>query len=222
MAVSTVFVNSTVHAELRNWLKDNVNAEVAASTRIIYRGKKWQQPEKESFGLFIDFVETFVLREIAGLGSFAGYLLRMGDNVLIVPRWLTALLKGRFDEHCEEQGHNRKHKNLFCLECRACICKDCDDHANHRLLKIFTHGTGRNQSCAVVKLDNTNELLDCSHIQQRPQTSYGGNNCDRDSCDAALEHHNSVCSIDCKVNHIMSAPSNYRSARWLLNRVNLP
>ncbi|XP_052295382.1 triosephosphate isomerase, cytosolic-like [Citrus sinensis] len=27
-----------VHAELRKWLKDNVNAEVAASTRIIYRG----------------------------------------------------------------------------------------------------------------------------------------------------------------------------------------
>ncbi|KDO44044.1 hypothetical protein CISIN_1g046110mg, partial [Citrus sinensis] len=26
-----------VHAELRKWLKDNVNAEVAASTRIIYR-----------------------------------------------------------------------------------------------------------------------------------------------------------------------------------------
>ncbi|KAK9187300.1 hypothetical protein WN944_018699 [Citrus x changshan-huyou] len=111
------------------------------------------------------------------------------DNVLIVPRWLTALLKGRFDEHCEEQGHNRKHKNLFCLECRTCICKDCDDHANHRLLKIFTYGTGRNQSCAVVKLDNTNELLDCSHIQ---------------------------------VNHIMSVPSNYRNAKWLLNRVNLP
>ncbi|KAH9768826.1 B box-type domain-containing protein [Citrus sinensis] len=157
------------------------------------------------------------------------------DNVLIVPRWLTDLLKGRFDEHCEEQGHNRKHKNLFCLECRTCICKDCDDHANHRLLKIFTYGTGRNQSCAVVKLDNTNELLDCSHIQprvhngaqvlfikQRPQTSYGGNNCERDGCDATLAHHNSFCSIDCKVNHIMSVPSNYRNAKWLLNRVNLP
>ncbi|KAK9190235.1 hypothetical protein WN943_018837 [Citrus x changshan-huyou] len=87
------------------------------------------------------------------------------DNVVIVPRWLTALLKGRFDEHCEEQGHNRKHKN------------------------IFTYGTGRNQSYAVVKLDNTNEVLDCSNIQ---------------------------------VNHIMSAPSNYRNARWLLNGVNLP
>ncbi|KAK9187306.1 hypothetical protein WN944_018698 [Citrus x changshan-huyou] len=137
------------------------------------------------------------------------------DNVLIVPRWLTDLLKGRFDEHCEEQ--------------------DCDDHANHRLLKIFTYGTGRNQSCAVVKLDNTNELLDCSHIQprvhngaqvlfikQRPQTSYGGNNCERDGCDATLEHHKSFCSIDCKVNHIMSVPSNYRNAKWLLNRVNLP
>ncbi|ESR55068.1 hypothetical protein CICLE_v10024370mg, partial [Citrus x clementina] len=27
-----------VHAELQKWLKENVNAEVAASTRIIYRG----------------------------------------------------------------------------------------------------------------------------------------------------------------------------------------
>ncbi|GAY63376.1 hypothetical protein CUMW_225030 [Citrus unshiu] len=61
-----------VHAELRKWLKDNVNAEVAASTRIIYRAtsKKWQQLENER------------LKETTGLGSFAGYLLRMGVYLL--------------------------------------------------------------------------------------------------------------------------------------------
>lgn len=43
----------------------------------------------------------------------------------------------------------------------------CFDIALHQffIFQIFTYGTGRNQSCAVVKLDNTNELLDCSHIQ---------------------------------------------------------
>ena len=53
-----------------------------------------------------------------------------------MPHWLNALLKERFDQHCEHGGHNGSQKNLFCLECRISICKDCDDHTDHRLLKV--------------------------------------------------------------------------------------
>ncbi|KAL9422373.1 hypothetical protein AB3S75_034610 [Citrus x aurantiifolia] len=72
------------------------------------------------------------------------------DDFVIVPHWLNALLKERFDQHCEHGGHNGSQKNLFCLECRISICKDCDDHTDHRLLKIFTYRSGGNHNYAVV------------------------------------------------------------------------
>ncbi|KAK9200261.1 hypothetical protein WN944_015458 [Citrus x changshan-huyou] len=55
-----------VHAELRKWLKDNVNAEVAASTRIIYR----------EYGTYLSVVLLYAWLGVAG---------EMGENMVV---WL--------------------------------------------------------------------------------------------------------------------------------------
>ncbi|CAM8904656.1 unnamed protein product [Rhodiola kirilowii] len=132
-----------------------------------------------------------------------------------VPEWLDQLLRENFFTPCSDHQSARKNeKNVFCVDCAFSLCSQCCiSHSSHRLLQVR-----RNVYHDVIRLDDAEKLLDCSHIQSytsngakvlflnqrptnRPHTD-SGNICG--GCDRILQHPFFFCSISCKVDHILT------------------
>ncbi|CAL9764796.1 unnamed protein product, partial [Musa acuminata subsp. burmannicoides] len=129
------------------------------------------------------------------------------------PAWLEALDKQRFFVSCSvHENARKKEKNICCLDCCTAICAHClRSHHGHRLVQIR-----RYVYHDVVRLQDLDELIDCSSVQsytinsskviflkKRPQSRQfkgSGNICT--SCDRTLQEPYVHCSLECKVDYI--------------------
>ncbi|KAJ0980833.1 hypothetical protein J5N97_009088 [Dioscorea zingiberensis] len=133
-----------------------------------------------------------------------------------MPGWLGGLIEDQcFFVGCEVHEKKKKNeKNIFCLHCCTSLCSHCvpSHHPSHPLLQVRRYVYND-----VVRLDDLEKLIDCSHVQPytinsakvvflkpRPQSrpSKGsGNICL--TCDRILQEPFHFCSLSCKVEHVM-------------------
>ncbi|KAH7679038.1 PLATZ transcription factor protein [Dioscorea alata] len=133
-----------------------------------------------------------------------------------MPGWLGGLVEERFFVGCEVHENmkcKKFDKNIFCLHCCTSICSHClFSHPSHPLLQVRRYVYND-----VVRLDDLEKLIDCSHVQPytinsakvvflkpRPQSrpSKGsGNLCL--TCDRILQEPFHFCSLSCKVEHVV-------------------
>ncbi|XP_034675860.1 uncharacterized protein LOC117906777 [Vitis riparia] len=132
-----------------------------------------------------------------------------------IPHWLEILLGEKFFNACVVHECAKKNeKNIFCLDCCTSICPHCLlPHRHHRLLQIR-----RYVYHDVIRLDDAQELMDCSLVQsyttnsakvvflnQRPMSRPfrgSGNLCY--TCERSLQDPYLFCSLACKVHHTMN------------------
>ncbi|CAA3014717.1 uncharacterized protein LOC111396438 [Olea europaea var. sylvestris] len=78
------------------------------------------------------------------------------------PEWLSSLLHSKFFDSCID--HRELRKNMFCIDCNLCFCKNCvtsSTHSNlHRCLQICKYVYHD-----VVRLQDIQKYLDSSQIQ---------------------------------------------------------
>lgn len=80
-----------------------------------------------------------------------------------LPQWLESLLDEKFFVPCYIHEDARKNeKNVFCLDCCTSVCTHCcpSIHDSHRLLQVR-----RYIYKDVLRLDDIQKLIDCSHVQ---------------------------------------------------------
>ncbi|XP_074573348.1 protein RGF1 INDUCIBLE TRANSCRIPTION FACTOR 1-like [Curcuma longa] len=132
-----------------------------------------------------------------------------------VPGWLGRLVEESFFVACgAHESRKKNEKNIFCLDCCSSICPHCAPaHSHHPLLQVRRYVYND-----VVRLDDLEKLIDCSHMQPytinsakvvflkpRPQSrpfKGSGNICLR--CDRILQEPFHFCSLSCKVEHVVS------------------
>ncbi|XP_010051844.2 uncharacterized protein LOC104440620 [Eucalyptus grandis] len=130
------------------------------------------------------------------------------------PGWLEGLMGERFFGSCAvHQDRRKSEKNVFCLLCCFSLCTHClPSHPSHPLLQVR-----RYVYHDVVRLDDLEKLIDCSHIQpytinggkviflnQRPQSrNYKGPSNICFHCDRTLQEPFHFCSLQCKVDHLL-------------------
>ncbi|RZC45553.1 hypothetical protein C5167_038508 [Papaver somniferum] len=131
--------------------------------------------------------------------------------------WIFSLLSEKFFNPCLLHEYYKKNeKNIFCIDCCTTICTHClCFHTSHRLLQVR-----RYVYQDVIRLDDMEKLFDCSFVQsystnnakviflnQRPQTrpfrTSSGSVCF--SCNRSLQDVNRFCSLDCKVQYLVSS-----------------
>nr|CAD1825711.1 unnamed protein product [Ananas comosus var. bracteatus] len=137
------------------------------------------------------------------------------------PAWLEALDTQKFFGGCTVHAAARKNeKNICCLDCCTAICAHCavdPSHRSHRVVQVR-----RYVYHDVVRLSDLAKLIDCSSIQsyiinnskvifikKRPQNRQfkgSGNFCT--SCDRALQEPYIHCSLECKVDYVLTCKKN--------------
>ncbi|KAJ0975910.1 hypothetical protein J5N97_017875 [Dioscorea zingiberensis] len=149
-----------------------------------------------------------------------------------MPGWLGGLVEEAFFVACEAHETRKKNeKNIFCLYCCTSICPHCvSSHPAHPLLQVRRYVYND-----VVRLDDLQKLIDCSHVQPytinsakvvflkpRPQSrpfKGSGNICL--TCDRILQEPFHFCSLSCKVDHVVLQGEDLASILYRFNESDL-
>ncbi|XP_039146564.1 uncharacterized protein LOC120283862 [Dioscorea cayenensis subsp. rotundata] len=149
-----------------------------------------------------------------------------------LPGWLGGLVEEPFFVACEAHETRKKNeKNIFCLYCCTSICPHCvSSHPSHPLLQVRRYVYND-----VVRLDDLQKLIDCSHVQPytinsakvvflkpRPQSrpfKGSGNICL--TCDRILQEPFHFCSLSCKVDHVVLQGEDLSSILYRFNESEL-
>ncbi|KAM7275346.1 hypothetical protein ACFE04_017212 [Oxalis oulophora] len=143
--------------------------------------------------------------------------LRSSVNDDELPRWLDTFLRQQFFRTCLiHQEEQKKQMNLFCLDCCISICPDClPRHPSHRVIQIR-----RYVYHDVIRLDDANQLIDCSDIQsyisnstkvvfihkRPPQRKQPGVGKSCHTCNRFMHNSSSLfCCFYCKVNYLFQS-----------------
>ncbi|KAH0460680.1 hypothetical protein IEQ34_011343 [Dendrobium chrysotoxum] len=131
-----------------------------------------------------------------------------------LPGWLGRLVEETFFAGCgTHESMKKNEKNIFCLHCCTSICPHCaTSHPSHPLLQVRRYVYND-----VVRLDDLEQLIDCSFVQPytinsakviflkpRPQSRLlksSGNICL--SCERILQEPFYYCCLTCKVEHVV-------------------
>ncbi|KAF9623442.1 hypothetical protein IFM89_003026 [Coptis chinensis] len=127
--------------------------------------------------------------------------------------WLRVLLEKKYFGACYDHQELKKNElNMFCINCKECLCQACvssKTHSLHNVLQIRKYVYHD-----VVRIKDMNEFFNCSKIQQyinngsrvvflnsrlvaKPLKANEGPSCVR--CERSLAEPNRYCSIACKL-----------------------